>query len=535
MSTIAESLVFQLEQAGVKRIYGLIGDSLNLIGNAVSKSNINWVSVRNEEIAAFAASAEGSATGVLSVCAGTSGPGSIHLINGLYEAKSNNSPVLALVSHIPISQTGLGYFQDYNPHLAFADCSVYCQTLSDTKQLPILLQIAMQHAISLRGPAVIIIPSDIPAQEYSEKPSFSPIHQTPSLVPEEEIIHNVAQVINKHSKVTIHCGIGASKGFDKLKTLAQKLQAPMLWTLRSKDFVEPENELAIGALGHVGIPNTAVALTNCDCLILAGTDFPFVLGDLPNKPTVIQFDNTPTHIGRRRPVEHAIIGDIDIIAEKLLDLVSPKDTSFLATVIDSKEKANASFEDKLSELKTVYNLRPECLTRAISNLCDENTTFIIDVGLNDIWANRYIKVKKGQKLVGSFKHGTMGAGLGTAIGLGFCQPERNLVYLAGDGNLSMVLGDLMTIERYNLPVKIVVYNNNTLGYIDLEAKIEQLPPFGTDLPNPHFADIASAMRIKSYKILKNSEAKSVLAEAFAEKGPVLIGCLTDKNAIAWED
>lgn len=536
MLTVAEEIVDLLEKAGVKRFYGLIGDSLNEFGYAVSKSHLQWIGVRHEEIGAFAAAGEALLSGNLTVCAGTAGPGSVHLINGLYEAKANRAPVLAIVTHIPSSQIGTEYFQETHPMRAFADCSVFCETLTQPEQLPVLVQTAMQTAVSQKGPAVLIVSGDIAKKEVvSSYQAGDLVQQKSVLVPSKESVQKVADMINACEKITFHCGRGCAQGIDKVKLLAQKLKAPILWTLPSKECIEPDNPNAIDSLGLIGEAAGVAEASKCDCLVLFGTDFPFAFVTLPQHPKIIQIDTDESHMGRRRPLDAALVADASIAAEMLLPLVDEKDDTFLKQALQMKTLQQQKKEATLIEFARQPILRPEYLTRCVSLVASNDAIFIADVGLNVIWANRYLQMQRDQKLVGSFKHGTMGGGLGMAIGMSLLEPNRQIVWLAGDGNLTMFLGDLLTIKKYNLNIKVIVYDNKTLGFIDLEAKMEGLPPFATDLDNPDFADVAKAMGILAYSIKKSAEAENTLHEAFVHQGPVLINCLTDTNAIAWNE
>lgn len=532
MVKIADKMISMLESAGVERIYGIIGDSLNEIGRAVSESKISWISVRHEEIGVFAAGGEAFLSKKLCVCAGTSGPGSIHLINGLYEANANSVPVLAIVTHIPSSEVGFDYFQSTHPLRAFADCSVFCETLSSPSQMPRLLHVAMQTAVSKQGVAVIIVSGDITSLPYEDKGiEYSVNYALPTIMPSKYSITSVASIINSATKVCLYCGYGCRDCFDKVLLLAERLQAPIVWTLRSKFFAEADNLYGVGMNGHLGTGSAVKALFECDCLLLLGTDFPFS-GAIPKTPEIIQIDSCGEHLGRRSKLNGSIIGDVGASLDILLPLLKEKlDYKFLNMCLKHAKDTKTKLCNNLTKVSAEPILRPEYLTKVISYIANDDAIFIVDVGLNDVWASRYLQGKKGRIIFGSFRHGTMGAGLGQAIGMSLLDPRRQIIYLAGDGNLTMFLGDLLTIKKYNLPIKIVVYNNRTLGFIDLEAKMVNLKPFATELNNPSFAKLGDAMGIYSFEILDNINLPHKLFAAFSQDRCVLIDAVTNPTAI----
>lgn len=531
MRNVAEIMVQQMEQVGIRRLYAVIGDSLNYLGEAVSKSKIEWIAMRNEEVGAFAAAGEAFMSGKICACAGTCGPGSIHLINGLYEANANRVPLLAIVTHIPTNQIGLEYFQNNNPMLLFRDCSVFCEMLANISQMPRLFQAAMQTAIAKKAVAVIIVPGDIIQASCPESALMHQIIvQNPLLVPNLENIAKVAEMINDEKKVTLYCGYGCKNAMSQVMQLAEKIKAPVLYTMRSKEFVEPNNPYCVGMQGALATGSAHEALFDCDCLLMLGTDYPFDMA-LPTTPKIIQIDDDESHIGRRSKLDAAVVGDVAIAINNLLPLLERKENaSFLKKSQNYAQDIDNKLNIELFAMKNAVPLRPEYLTHIISQSASDDAIFIVDVGLNDMWANRYIKTNKKRRILGSFKHGTMGAGIGSAIGIALLNPNQEIIWLAGDGNLTMFLGDLLTIKNNNLPIKIVVFNNQTLGFIDYEATQAHMKPFATALPNPDFADLAKAMGIKSISIDNPKDLQIKIAEAFAYAGPILINVQTDSSA-----
>lgn len=530
--TISEVMVKQLELAGIKRIYGLIGDSLNRLGQAVRNSNIDWVAVRHEEVAAYAAAGEAEVSGKLTVCAGTCGPGSIHLINGLYEANRNQAPVLAIVSHIPSAEIGFDYFQYNHPERLFVDCSVFCEMLVNPAQMPRILFEAMQTAISRQGVAVLIIPGDLMESPVEKMPELRAlVYQRPTCVPDQDTIAQLAELLNRQQKVAFYCGYGCRDSMREVVLAAKLLQAPCMYTMRSHYFVALDNPYAVGMNGYLANGSAKTAIEDCDCLVLLGTDYPYN-GLLPKTPFIIQIDADGTHIGRRSRVDFGVIGDLKITLQKLLPLLQQKnDSPFLAAALTHAEKVKIVEQNMLHEKAAAATLEPEYLTSQISKAARDDAIFLIDVGLNDKWAARFIEPAAGRMILGSFKHGTMAAAVGEAIGISFAMPQRQIIILSGDGGLTMLLGDLLTINQYRLPLKIIVYNNGELGYINFEAQINGYIPFATGLDNPDFAQIAEAMGFSAFKLVSPADIDTFLPRALDNAEPVLIDARTNPAAL----
>lgn len=533
---VATMTVNALAQSGVKRIYGLIGDSLNAIGDAVRlNKRIQWIPVRHEEAAAFAAGAEAFLTGTLTVCAGTCGPGSLHLLNGLYEAARNESPVLALVTHIPVSEIGTEYFQETNPATVFKDCSVFCETVMSVEQMPRLLQSAMQAALAQKGVAVLIVPSDVAKAEV-------PVEQTvycravdnkpTTLSPAPADIEKLAQMLNSHGRITLYCGIGCRFAKDEVLTLAQRIKSPIVHTIRSKDFMENGNPFDVGLNGYLSSGEPKTALESCDLLLLLGTDYPY-RALLPTAPDVVQIDTKAAHLGRRSKLTFGIKASVKAALTAVLPLIAEKtNKSHLTAALAHRDEITAQKRNALVQYAKQTPLRPEYLTAVLNDIAPDNAVFAVDVGLNDVWAARYLQAKGTRRIIGSFKHGTMAAALSAGIGAFYAMPRGTpVIVLAGDGGLSMLLGELLTVIQNHVDLKVIVYNNQTLGFIDFEAKLEKIPPFKTELVNPDFAELARTIGFKTVRIKSPDNLKAVLTAALNESGAVLIDAVTDPAAM----
>lgn len=529
----AQAIVDKLADSGVKRIYGLIGDSLNPIGEAVMKNGkIAWIPVRHEEAAAYAASAEALLTDELCVCAGTAGPGSVHLVNGLYEANRNNVPVLALVTDFYTSEQGLSYFQATHPEQLYKDCSIFCETLSATSQLPRLLQEAMQTAVSYKGVAVLIVPRDVSESEASDSPYDRRIEKTPAyLRPDSAKVQEMADILNSHEKITLYCGIGCKNAKDEVLYLADSLKAPTVCTFRSMDFMIPDNPYNAGMNGLISLKESKTAMENCEVLVLLGTDFPF-RAFMPTKPITIQVDIAGKHLGRRSSLALGIVGDVGETLQMLLPLICKKDNdSYLQEVLAYKKEVDRKRDEELEEMANLPLLRPEYLTAMLSKVTEDDTIFAVDVGLNDVWACRYLDPAPARSIIGSFKHGTMAAAIPEAMGAKLAFPERQVIALSGDGGLTMLLGELLTIIQNQVDLKIVVYNNRELGFIRWEAERDGIKPYQIEMVNPDFALVAQAMGMKAKRIDSSENLENVLRQALNEPGPLLINAVTDPNAL----
>ena len=531
---VAEQLVDTLEKAGVKRIYAVTGDSLNEVNEAVRKSGkIKWIHVRHEETGAFAAAAEAQLNGELACCAGSSGPGHVHLINGLYDAQRSGAPVLAIASTLPTHEFGTEYFQETNTIKLFEDCSYYNQVATTPEQFPRMLQGAIQAALSFLGVGVIGLPGDLTSKTAtSGESSQQPFPTKQRVCPSAEEIDALADLLNKAEKVTIFCGIGAKDAHKELVELSLRLNAPVAYSFKSKMEIQYDNPNEVGMTGLLGMASGYNSMHAADVLVLLGTDFPY--GPfLPTHNKIVQIDIDPSHLGRRAKVQMGLCGDIKTTLEALLPLLQAKsDKSFLNDQLLGYSKVikdlNAYVENKGSDNK----IHPEYVMAMVDETAQANAIFTVDTGMTCVWGARYLKASGQRKMLGSFNHGTMANAMPQAIGASFAYPGRQVIALCGDGGISMLLGDLATIAQYKLPVKIIVFNNRSLGMVKLEMEVAGLPDNETDMQNPDFALVAQAMGIKSYTVSRPDDVLPVLVEALNSPEATLLNVMTDPNALA---
>jgi len=529
--TIAAQLVEILASAGVKRIHGVVGDSLNSIVDEVHKSSqIEWILYRHEEAAAFAAGAEAQLTGRLAVCAGSCGPGNLHLINGLFDCHRSHAPVLAIAAHIQSEEIGTGYFQETHPELLFQECSHFCEILSNVRQMPHIPKIAIQHALGKKGVSVIGLSGDIALETSSEASDGPVLYGKPRLVPAEADLYELAGRLNKHSRITLLCGIGCREAHSELMQLGEKLQSPMVHTLRGKEFIAYDNPYDVGMSGLIGLTSGYYAMEESDLLLMLGTDFPY-RDWYPSQSEIVQIDIRPENLGRRCRLSQGLIGDVRETLLQLLPLLEAKsDRSFLDPCLDryktSREKLDANTLNQSSEL--IYS---EYLTAMIDKVAADDAIFCADVGGPTVWAARYLTMNGRRRLLGSFNHGSMANAMPQAIGAQLEYPDRQVISLSGDGGFSMLMGDILTIRQYKLPVKIVVFNNRSLGFVAMEMKVAGLLPHATDLENPDFAAMAQSMGLTGIRVEKNEEVQPALEKALALDGPVLIDVLVNPTEL----
>ncbi len=530
--TVAAKLVEMLEHAGVKHIHGVVGDSLNAITDELRKSGkIKWIHYRHEEAAAFAAGAEAQLTGNLAVCAGSCGPGNMHLINGLYDAHRSNAPVLAIAAQIPSEQIGSSYFQETRPEALFRECSYYCETVASPRQMPRVPQIAIQHAIGLRGVAVICLSGDVAMQDITSNEQEHPLFfNRPSIRPSDTDLRQLALLINQSKKITLLCGAGCAGAHDGLLSLAARIGAPTVHALRGKEYVQYDNPFDVGMTGLIGNASGNHAVQNCELLLMLGTDFPYKEW-YPTDSKIVQIDIRPERLGRRCKLDLGLVGDINETITALLPLLDQHtDNSFLEQC-QERYKENRKNLDAHAKGETGRLIHPEYLTKIVSDLAKDDAIFTTDVGTPTVWAARYVEMKKGRRLIGSFNHGSMASAMPQAIGAQLAFPERQVISLSGDGGFAMMMGDILTIFQYNLPVKLVVYNNGSLGFVAMEMKVIGMPPFGTDLKNPNFAKMAEAIGILGIRVENSEDVTSAIATALAHDGPVLIDVLTNPTEL----
>ena len=530
---VAEQLVEMLVEAGVKRVYAVTGDSLNYFNDAVRRNGkIKWIHVRNEEVGAFAAAAEAELDG-LACCAGSCGPGHVHLINGLYDAHKSHVPVIAIASTIDTGQFGMDYFQETNTTKLFDDCSSYNQIATTAAQVPRMFQAAIQHAVHNKGVAVFGLPGDVAQLDAIEsETSMQLFNSKPVIRPNDSDLSLLAQSLNEGKKITIYCGIGAAEAHDQVVALAEKLKAPVGFSFRGKMGIQHNNPYEIGMTGLLGQPSAYHSMHESDVVLLLGTDFPYEKF-MPEKNKIIQIDESPERLGRRAKLHMGLCGDIKDSLSALLPLITPKtDNSFLKAQLEFYGKVK---EHQLSYVKdqgTENKIQPEFVADTINRLSDQDAIYTVDTGMCCVWGARFIDGTGQRKMLGSFNHGSMANAMPMAIGAALAHPEKQVIALCGDGGLSMLLGDLATIKQYNLPIKIIVFNNRALGMVKLEMEVDGLPDNETDMINPDFALVAQAMGFKGVTISNPDDVETGIANAFAEKGPVLLNIMTNPNALA---
>ena len=535
---VAEQLVSQLIDAGVHRVYGIVGDSLNPVVDAIRKSGgskkggIDWVHVRHEEAAAFAAAAEAQLTGKLAVCAGSCGPGNLHLINGLYDAQRSAAPVLAIASHIPSVQIGQMYFQETHPDRLFNECSVYNEMISSAEQAPRVVNAAIRHAVELSGVSVISLPGDVSdLKATSPSPKYVPSRR-PVLSPNEDDVRQLADVLNHAKKVAIFAGAGVEGAHDEVIELADVLKAPIGHTLRGKDFIQYDNPFDVGMTGLLGYGAAAEGMNDADVLIMLGTDFPYDQF-LPNTFTV-QVENHPEKLGRRTDVSLPIHSDVKPLIAALLPLLDrDRSDAFLKAKVKKHSKIMHSpvgaYTRNAEHMKPIH---PGYAAHILNEVASKDAIFTADTGMCNVWTARYIDPLGTRRLIGSFLHGSMANALPHAIGAQVAFPNRQVISVSGDGGLSMLLGELVTARMYDLPIKVVVFNNSTLGMVKLEMLVNGLPDYGTDVHDVNYAEVASAIGFHGERVTEPSRLREALQEAFAYNGPALIEVMTDPNALS---
>jgi pyruvate dehydrogenase (quinone) len=530
--TLADDLIHVLAQAGIKRLYGIVGDSLNPITDALRRAGvIDWIHVRHEETAAFAAGAEAQLTGNLAVCAGSCGPGNLHLINGLFDAHRSMAPVLAIAAQIPSSEIGTDYFQETHPERLFQECSHYCELVSHPAQFPRVLHTAMQHAVSRRGVSVIVLPGDVAAMEASSSTQTDVI-ATPLVRPADGELARLAEMLNAGQRVALFCGAGCAAAHDEVVSLAEKLKAPIGYTFRGKEWVEHENPYAVGMTALLGWGAAYKAMHECDMLVLLGTDFPYE-AFLPTSPKIVQVDIRAERLGRRSKLDLGLCGDIRETIKALLPLLETKtDRTFLDAMLQQHERARHKLRAYVDHVGSRRPIHPEYVAATLDELAGSNTVFTIDTGMCCVWGARYLHAARDRRLLGSFNHGSMANALPQAIGAQITYPERQVISLSGDGGFAMLMGDLLTLKQYELPIKIILFNNHELGMVELEMEVSGYPHYGTELKNPNFAELAKAVGLTGIRVEDPKEVRSGLQKLLTSNGPALLDVVTDPNVLA---
>jgi pyruvate dehydrogenase (quinone) len=531
---VAELMVEVLSGAGVKRVYGVVGDSLNGFTDAIrSQKELQWIHVRHEEVAAFCAGAEAHLTGQLSVCAGSCGPGNLHLINGLYDCHRNRVPVLAIAAQIPSNEIGSGYFQETHPEHLFAQCSHYCELVSQPEQMPRVLEIAMQTAISRRGVAVIVIPGDVALRDAVERgPRLHFAEPKPSVTPSDSELTTLARVLNNSKKTTILGGAGCAGAHDELIALAGKLKAPIVHAMRGKEFIEYDNPFDVGMTGLLGFSSGYQAMMSCDVLLMIGTDFPYQQF-FPKDATVVQIDLRGEQLGKRTKVDYGFIGDAkSTICALLPKLDQNESDAHLKTSLEHYRTARKGLDELATEGQGKKPIHPQYLARVLDELARKDAVFSCDVGTPTVWAARYLTMNGKRRLLGSFTHGSMANALPQAIGAQVSYPGRQVISMSGDGGFAMLMGDLLTLGQQQLPVKVIVFKNDSLAFVELEMKAGGIVDFGTDLRNPNFAKIAEAAGLLGLTAETPDQVKPMIAQALKHNGPALVEVVVSRQELS---
>jgi pyruvate dehydrogenase (quinone) len=535
--TVSDQFVNTLLAAGVKRVYGVVGDSLNGITDALRRQGkIEWVHVRHEEVAAFAAGAEAHLTSHLAVCAGSCGPGNLHLINGLFDCHRSRVPVLAIAAHIPSPEIGSGYFQETHPQNLFSECSHYCELVSSPQQMPRSLEIGIRRSVGERGVSVIVIPGDValkPAETNALPRTDGLIPAVPVVVPSEAELDKLAAILNRDCRVTIFCGSGCAGAHAEIVALAEKLKAPVVHALKGKEFVEYENPFDVGMTGLIGFSSGYYAMKDCEVLLMLGTDFPYrQFYPWGAGVKIVQIDIRPGQLGKRAAIDLGLVGDVRATVAALLLKVSDKSQrTHLDQAVGHYRRARAELDALAHPTPGKRPIHPQQVAKALSELASEDAVFTADVGLPTVWAARYLAMNGKRRLIGSFWHGSMANAMAQAIGAQSAYSGRQVISLSGDGGFTMLMGDLVSLIQLKLPAKIVVFNNGTLGFVEVEQQSTGFLPAGTDLINPNFAAMAEAMGIRGIRLEDPGDVEGGIKAALAHPGPVVVDAVVARTEL----
>jgi pyruvate dehydrogenase (quinone) len=533
VANVAEVMVDTLAAAGVRRIYGVVGDSLNGLTESLrQQERIEWVGVRHEEVAAFAAGAEAHLTDSLAVCAGSCGPGNLHLINGLYDCHRSRVPVLAIAAQIPSRELGSNYFQETRPDILFKECSHYCEPVSSAEQMPRLLELAIRSAMGRRGVSVLSIPGDVALREAPRPRNAMTVMAPARVRPAEAEVRELARVLAKGRKVTILAGAGCAGAHEELVSLAATLKAPIVHALRGKEHVEYDNPFDVGMTGLLGFASGYYAMMDCDVLLMLGSDFPYQQF-FPERALIAQVDVREENLGRRTRLDFGCVGDVKETLRALAPLLEEKaDRGHLDRALEHYEKTRRALDDLATGVPGRRPIHPQYLTRLLDEQAAPDAIFTCDVGLPTLWAARYLTMNGRRRLLGSFNHGSMANAMPQAIGAQLTHPDRQVISLSGDGGFTMLMGDLLTIRQRKLPVKIFVYDNASLGFVELEMKAAGLLDFGTGLDNPDFAEIARAAGFHGARVDDPGDLPNAVSRALAHEGPALVDVVVNRQELA---
>jgi pyruvate dehydrogenase (quinone) len=530
--TVADFIAETLHAAGVKRIYGVVGDSLNGITDSLRKQKaIEWMHMRHEEAAAFAAGAEAHLTGQLAVCAGSCGPGNLHLINGLFDCNRSRVPVLAIAAHIPSAEIGSAYFQATHPEILFAECSHYVELVSNPEHLPRILEKAIRIAVAERGVSVVVIPGDIALKATEAKPPAWLIPKAPVVRPDDSEVAALAQLLDAGKRVTLLCGAGCAGAHDAVIELAAKLNAPIVHTLRGKEHVEYDNPFDVGMTGLIGFASGYAAMKACDTLLILGADFPY-RQFYPESAKVAQVDLRAESLGNRCGLDLGVLGDVGATIALLRPMLPARtERAHLDGALDHYRRARADLDKLAEEHAGAPQIHPQYCASLISELAADDAVFTCDVGTPTVWAARYLKMNGKRRLIGSFSHGSMANAMLQAIGAQSVFPGRQVISMSGDGGFGMMMGDFLSLTQLGLPVKVVVFNNGTLGFVELEMKASGFLDFGVSLQNPNFAAMAEATGVFGVRVERPEDLEDGLKRAFAHEGPALIDVVSARQEL----
>ncbi|WP_018042972.1 ubiquinone-dependent pyruvate dehydrogenase [Methylobacterium sp. 88A] len=542
---VADLVVETLQQVGVRRIYGVVGDSLNAITESIrARGVIDWVHVRHEEVGAFAAGAESQLTGELAVCAGSCGPGHVHLVNGLFDCHRTRTPVLAIAAHIPSAEIGSGYFQETDPKALFAQCSHYCELVSDPSQLPFVLENAIRAAVGERGVAVVIIPGDVALKDAPARaiaPNAGLLPTKPVIRPADAELDALAELLDGSSQITLLCGRGCAGAHAELLQLAEALKSPIVHALGGKEYVEYDNPYDVGMTGLIGFSSGYAAMRDCDTLLMLGTDFPYKQF-YPAHAKVAQIDLRPNQLGRRTKLDLGLVGDVrDTIAALLPKLGVKSDRAWLDASLKHYAKAREDLDDLATGaptkgwfgLKSAKSpIHPQYLTKLVSEAAADDAVFTADVGTPTIWAARYLKMNGKRRLLGSWVHGSMANAMAQGIGAQAACPGRQVVSLSGDGGFTMLMGDLLTLRQEKLPLKVVIYNNGSLGFVEMEMKAAGYLETGVALENPDFAAMARAVGLHAVRVEDPAELEGAVRDVLAHDGPAVLDVVVNRQELS---
>jgi pyruvate dehydrogenase (quinone) len=534
---VAAQFVDVLAIAGVKRIYGVVGDSLNGLTDELRRQGkIEWKHVRHEEVAAFAAGAEAHLTGELAVCAGSCGPGNLHLINGLFDCHRSRVPVLAIAAHIPSPEIGSGYFQETHPESLFRECSHYCELISTPQQMPRTLEAAIREAIGKRGVSVVVLPGDVALQAAVDAPMPKRdglLLPPPVTKPAQADLERLAGVLDGAGRVTILCGAGCQGAHSEVVALAERLQAPIVHAMRGKEHVEWDNPYDVGMTGLIGFSSGYYAMLDCDLLLILGSDFPYrQFYPRAGRARIVQVDIRAEVIGRRASVDLGVVGDVRATVEGVLPLLKQgRDGRHLAQAREHYGKARRGLDELAASRPGRKLIHPQQVAKAISDQASADAVFACDVGLPTVWAARYLAMNGKRRLIGSFVHGSMANAMAQAIGAQATFPKRQVITLSGDGGFAMLMGDFLTLAQLGLPVKVVVFNNGTLGFVELEQKATGFIPVGADLENPNFAAMAEAVGIRGIRVEDPAKVEGAIKAALTHDGPVLVDAVVNRSEL----